>query len=301
MDISVIIPTYKPGEYIWKCLDSLRSQTLSHDRFETIIIVNGCREPYYGQIKEYLDTWPQSMKTTLVYTDCEGVSNARNMGLDLAKGDYVSFVDDDDWLSANYLEGLLAEADGDASLVIANVKNYDESTSSLKDDWLSACYDRNASLSTIHTPRPTLLSCRSFLSVACCKLVARKAIGNYRFDTNFKQGEDSLFFFTISHRLHHFGVAAPDVIYFRRLRKNSPSRTRSLNKIIRDNAKLAFAFTKTYIKDIRHYNAPFFATRIMACVKAGTRVPSRSASQTSRGCQDKAAQPIGHCRLPDSE
>lgn len=300
MDVSVIIPTYKPGDYIWQCLDSLKGQTLSHDRFETIIIVNGCCEPYYRQIKEYLATWPQTMQTTLVQTDQGGVSNARNMGIDLAKGGYVSFVDDDDWLSANYLEGLLAEAAGNDSLVIANVKNYDENTSSLKDDWLSACYARNVSRSQ-GVPRPTLLSCRSFLSVACCKLVAREAIGGYRFDTQFKQGEDSLFFFTISHRLHHFGVAAPDVIYFRRLRQSSPSRTRSLSEIFRDNAKLAFAFTKTYVKGIRRYNALFFATRIMACVKAGTRVPSRSASQTSGQCRGMAVQPIDHCRQPDSE
>lgn len=271
LSVSVIIPTYKPGDYIWQCLDSVKNQTLSHDCFETIIILNGCNEPYYSQIKNYLSTWPDTMQTTLLQTDQAGVSNARNLGMEHAEGLYVSFLDDDDWLSDNYLDGLLAQTtDNPPPIVIANVKNYDENTSSLKDDWLSACYKKNYS-PTPDTRHPSLMSCRSYLSVACCKLVAREVIGCNRFNTHFKQGEDALFFFTISHRLHHFGVAAPDVIYFRRLRQASPSRTRSIGSVFKDNFTLAGAFAKIYLKGIHKYKALFFATRILACVKATIR------------------------------
>ena len=250
MDISVIIPTYKPGDYIWQCLDTLKTQTLSHERYETIVILNGCNEPYYSQIKDYLATWPETMQATLVQTDQGGVSNARNIGIDKAKGQYICFVDDDDWLSANYLEGLLDKADGSGSLVIANVKNYDEGTSLIKDDWLSACYKRNQS----DPSKASLMSCRSYMSVACCKLVGREAIGNYRFNTHFKQGEDSLFCAVISHKLNHFGVANPDVIYYRRLRQSSASRKRSIGSVFKDNLVLAFAFAKTYVKACGKYN-----------------------------------------------
>lgn len=142
MDISVIIPTYKPGDYIWQCLDSLKSQTLSHDRFEAIIILNGCNEPYCSQIKNYLANWPQTLQHTFAQTDEGGVSNARNMGIDLAKGKYLSFLDDDDWISPTYLERLYEKAVNDETLVIANVKNYDEKAKEMRDDWLSASYKK---------------------------------------------------------------------------------------------------------------------------------------------------------------
>ena len=267
MDISVIIPTYKPGDYIWQCLDSLKDQTLAHERYELIIIVNGCNEPYHSQITTYLAAWPKALKVTVIQTDQGGVSNARNMGIDRACGRYVSFVDDDDWVSPTYLEGLLSVCHGDDAMAIANVKNLDERTGQMRDDWLSASYKKNAK----KPERATLMSCRSFLSAACCKLTARKAIGDYRFDTRYKQGEDSLFNAMMSHRLKQFGVASQECIYYRRLRQTSAARSRSLWSITRDNAALAMIFTTTYLKGIRYYSPLFFATRVLACVKATIR------------------------------
>ena len=267
MDVSVIIPTYKPGDYIWQCLNSLKDQTLSYDKYELIIVVNGCCEPYYSDILSYLDKCNQRLYATVLQTDKGGVSNARNMGLDVAKGQYVCFIDDDDWVSPTYLEGLLSAATGVDSVVVANVKNYDENTSFLRDDWLTACYDKNREA----PDRASLMSCRSFMSVACCKLTALEAIGEYRFDTRFKQGEDSLFNATMSHRLKKFCIAPPDAIYFRRIRQNSAARSRSLKCIFRDNIVLAWAFVKIYLRNADQYNFRFFVTRILGCLKAVIR------------------------------
>lgn len=267
IDISVIIPSYKPGDYLWQCLDSLRDQTLDHERYELIIILNGCNEPYHGQIISFLRAWPKALKVTVIQTDKGGVSNARNMGIDKACGRYVSFVDDDDWVSPSYLEGLLSVIHGDEAMAIANVLNLDERTGRMRGDWLSACYEKNAKM----PDKASLMSCRSFLSAACCKLTARKAIGNYRFDTRYKQGEDSLFNAVMSHRLKQFGVAPQESIYYRRLRQTSAARSRTLWSITRDNAALAMVFTTTYLKGIRYYSPLFFATRILACAKATIR------------------------------
>ena len=98
MDISVIIPTYKPQDYIWTCLDSLVNQTLSYDHFEVIIILNGCSEPWKSQIEDYIASNMSAMNVTFIQTDIPGVSNARNLGLDAIKGDYVFFIDDDDYM-----------------------------------------------------------------------------------------------------------------------------------------------------------------------------------------------------------
>ena len=267
MDVSIIIPTYKPGDYIWQCLDSLKDQTLAHERYELIIIVNGCNEPYHSRIVTHLSTWPKALKTTIIQTDQGGVSNARNLGIDKACGRYVCFIDDDDWVSPSYLEGLLSVVHGDEAMAIANVKNLDERTGQMRGDWLSACYNKNVG----KPEQASLMSCRSFLSVACCKITARKAIGDYRFNVHYKQGEDALFNAEMSHRLKQFGVAPQDCIYYRRLRQNSAARSRSLWSITRDNAALAMIFTKTYLKGIGHYSPLFFATRVLACGKATLR------------------------------
>ncbi|MBR5052044.1 MAG: glycosyltransferase family 2 protein [Bacteroidaceae bacterium] len=266
-DISVIIPTYKPGDYIWQCLDSLKEQTLAHDRYELIIIVNGCNEPYHSQIAAHLSSWPNALKTTIIQTDQGGVSNARNMGLDFVKGKYVCFIDDDDWVSPTYLEGLLSVVHGDDAMAIANVINLDERTGQMRGDWLSNCYNKNAK----KPEQASLMSCRSFMSVACCKITACKAIGDYRFDTRYKQGEDALFNAEMSHRLKLFGVAPQDCIYYRRLRRNSAARSRSLWSITRDNAALAMRFSIIYLKGICHYSPIFFANRVLACAWATIR------------------------------
>lgn len=270
-DISVILPTYRPGAYLRDCLDSLWVQTLSHDRFEVIIILNGCNEPFKTEIEDCLKQKPKDIEVHLIQTDRGGVSNARNMGIDLARGRYVCFIDDDDWVSPSYLEGLLNAVSGERGMVIANVLNYDEVKNEIVSDWLTECYERNARQSD----KASLMSCRSFMSVACCKLTAREAIGDYRFDTHFKQGEDSLFNAVMSHRLTDFGVAAPDVIYYRRLRQGSVSRTRALSSVFKDNFLLIVAFSKIYFKGIGKYNTLFFVTRILACLKATFREMKR--------------------------
>ena len=75
--ISVIIPTYKPGAYLWKCLDSLESQTMDKQQYEVIIILNGCRDPYYENIIHHIGKY--SMNIHVAQTDVAGVSNARNL------------------------------------------------------------------------------------------------------------------------------------------------------------------------------------------------------------------------------
>ena len=106
MEISVIIPTYKPQDYLWRCLDSLDGQTLAKDKFEVILVLNGCKEPYDGEIKNYAVNHSQ-LPLDYIQTDKGGVSNARNIGIDAANGDYITFIDDDDYVSPRYLEALL--------------------------------------------------------------------------------------------------------------------------------------------------------------------------------------------------
>ena len=107
MKISVIIPSYKPGDYFRVCLASLKSQTLSKDKFEVIIILNGCSEPWLSEVKALIENYARDVAIRLIQTGTPGVSNARNIGIDNAKGEYITFIDDDDYVSPRYLENLL--------------------------------------------------------------------------------------------------------------------------------------------------------------------------------------------------
>lgn len=106
MKISVIIPTYKPQDYLWECLDSLVAQTFPKEDFEVILVLNGCHEPWNSTIREYIDTRMQGMNVNYMHTNQGGVSNARNIALDKVKGEYITFIDDDDLISPTYLEVL---------------------------------------------------------------------------------------------------------------------------------------------------------------------------------------------------
>ena len=86
IDITVIIPTYKPQDYLKECIRSIAQQTLDKSRFELIIVLNGCNEPYRQNIQSWLQPYPQ-MQVRLIQTDTPGVSNARNIGLDHAHGE----------------------------------------------------------------------------------------------------------------------------------------------------------------------------------------------------------------------
>ena len=113
MKVTVIIPTFKPKEYIWECLDSVANQTFPKDDFEVIIVLNGCCEPWKNDIDRYINQNMNGINVRFIQTDFPGVSNARNIALDNAEGQYVAFLDDDDFVSENYLSQLYEKASED--------------------------------------------------------------------------------------------------------------------------------------------------------------------------------------------
>ncbi|WP_337573129.1 glycosyltransferase family 2 protein [Prevotella sp.] len=257
--VSVIIPTYKPKAYLWNCIDSICRQTIGIENIELLIVVNGCGEEYVQSIKDYLSN-KSDIKVHLLHTDVAGVSNARNIGIDIANGKFLCFIDDDDWISDNYLETLVAMAGDNADVVEANVCDYIEDTDTYKDDYLTKafmCCQDKSDLS--------LMQARKFMSSACCKIIRRSVVGKARFDCRFSIGEDSLFMATISRHIKKICVSFPEAIYYRRVRTGSASRKKdTLWVFVKRYSRLAKAYTKLLLSDVTHYNWLFFATRYVA-------------------------------------
>lgn len=217
MGISVIIPTYRPKDYLWQCLRSVANQTIDKSQMEVIIVLNGCAEPWQTQIQTFIDKEMKDIQVRLLQTDTPGVSNARNIGIEAARGEYISFVDDDDWLSAVALEEMSKLVSSNA-IVCCDVQCVHPTTKAVSTDYLHDSYLRNKNT------RASLWSARSYFSTSCCKLIPKDVIATTRFDCRFAVGEDSLFMSQLAYRVQNIRFAPASAIYFRRLSLDSASR-----------------------------------------------------------------------------
>ena len=97
--VSVIIPVYNVEKYLPECLDSILGQT--HRRLEIIVIDDGSSD-CTGRIADEYSQKDSRLK--VIHQENSGVSVARNAGLDAAVGDFVAFMDGDDWADADWIE-----------------------------------------------------------------------------------------------------------------------------------------------------------------------------------------------------
>ena len=120
--VSIIVPVYNTQAYLKECLDSLINQTLKE--IEIIIINDGSTDNSINIIKEYEE---KDNRIKLIDKENEGQSATRNKGLEQASGEYVAFVDSDDYIDLNMYENLYDSArKNKADLVIcdySNIKN----------------------------------------------------------------------------------------------------------------------------------------------------------------------------------
>lgn len=112
--ISVIVPVYNVKDYLRKCLDSICSQT--YRNLDIIIIDDGSTDGSGEICDEYATKDP---RIKVLHKENGGQSVARNRGLDIAKGDYIAFVDSDDWLESEMYQDLydnIVRYDADISM-----------------------------------------------------------------------------------------------------------------------------------------------------------------------------------------
>lgn len=259
--ISVIIPTARPQTYLDECLESLEKQTFGKDSYEVLIILNGEKEPYATDIQCKLSRY--SFHSRFFYTSVSGVSNARNIGLDNVRGEYVCFIDDDDYVSANYLSGLydVAVKTSPNAVVVSNVITFiNKDDKSFGIDYIGRAFNQLSK-----EPTDSLFKKRKFLSSSCCKLIPMQIIGENRFDVNIRLGEDSLFMYMISNKIHSIKLSNFKTIYYIRLRSGSASRTHS-NRIdsMFNKLYLINMYIKTYLYAPDMYSFKLLISRVVA-------------------------------------
>lgn len=102
MKISVIIPVYNVEKYLKRCLDSVVTQT--YKNLEIILVDDGSTDNSGKICDEYA---AKDKRIIVIHKENGGLSDARNKGLDICTGDYISFIDSDDWIDLNYFDVLL--------------------------------------------------------------------------------------------------------------------------------------------------------------------------------------------------
>ena len=260
MKISVIVPTYKPQAYLLECLDSIYNQTLPKLDYELVLVLNGCNEPYNTQIKKWISNH-NDLQIQFFQTDLGGVSNARNIAINNANGEYITFIDDDDYISSTCLERLFEYADKDTITAAYPYAFRDGNPQKQLPYSYTKFYDIYENAGKLNAKY-----IRQYFSGPCMKLFHKSIINSKRFNPNFRIGEDSLFMFLISDKFKYFQVVSKDAVYYRRYRENSAVTTkRSSKEILSNSAKLLYEYSCIYFKSPFSYSI----IQYMRCV-AGT-------------------------------
>lgn len=103
--ISVIVPVYNVQEYLPRCVDSILAQT--YENLEIILVDDGTKDASDKICDEYA---ARDARIRVIHKENGGLSSARNAGIDIAKGEYLSFVDSDDWIEPDTYAHMLGAA-----------------------------------------------------------------------------------------------------------------------------------------------------------------------------------------------
>lgn len=183
--ISIIVPVYNAEKYLHKCIDSILAQ--SYSNFELLLIDDGSKDHSHDIC---IDFSKKDERIKVLNKSNGGVSSARNLGLDNANGDWLTFVDADDTLSRDFLAHLVTGIDECVSLVVSNCdvimkgKVY-QSHVTLENTTVSG----NQMLIR-------LLKGDNVRNEVWAKLFRCSFIGNERFSNEIMIGEDLLFLLT---------------------------------------------------------------------------------------------------------
>lgn len=121
MDLSIIVPIYNVEEYLVECLKSLYK--IGSLRYEVILVNDGSKDNSYEIMKEFKKLYPK--ETIIVDKENGGLSSARNAGLRVAKGKYVSFIDSDDFIDTDEFEKFVIDGiKSRVDIAVGNMRYY---------------------------------------------------------------------------------------------------------------------------------------------------------------------------------
>lgn len=218
--ISIIVPAYNNKDYIDCCINSLRKQT--YKNLEVLIIDDGSDEEI-GSMYDKYTKWG----IRVIHKPNGGVSSAHNIGLLEAKGEYICFVDSDEYVAAEFIEKLynaIQKYHVDIS-ACAYRRVTDENYSSLVQNKANKIVEYHISADDKWSN--VLKNSHSAEGFLWNKMFAKKCIKNLQFDESFKMSEDMLFVFHALERINDIVVVDIPLYFYR---SNMKSATANKNR-----------------------------------------------------------------------
>ena len=250
--ISIIIPVYNVEQYLPKCLDSILAQTYKNLE---IILVNDGSQDNSGKICD--DYAKKDTRIKVIHQKNGGVAAARNMGLSIANGEWIGFLDSDDWIEQDmfeYLLNLTLKYDAD----VAQCGIFFEDNINIKE----IQYPKKEYFAPYGIEKFTNSDMQLIINSVCNKLYRADIIRDIRYDTNYPIGEDLLFNIEVMLKINGivFGILRKyHYIYYKDSTshlaptlKKLESNNKVLEKIcnlVKDNARAKRYFEIEQLKD----------------------------------------------------
>lgn len=238
MKFSIIIPVYNVEQYLRKCLDSVLEQSYKGD-YEVICVNDGSTDSSLAILEEYAE---KRDKIKIINQANGGLSEARNAGLRAAQGEYIWFVDSDDWIEYNSLDVLSKNLDNEDVICFNGKRYFEDGTKETPDEGIDITnisgwdyYNRYA------------LQTRKFHFV-CVVLRAYKReflLSNNLFFEPGMYHEDNLFTPFLCYYAQKVEVI-PDILYYYRIREGSITQTFN-EKRLSDKIKIANLLSSFFI------------------------------------------------------
>lgn len=231
--VSIIVPVYNADKYICKCVDSILAQT--YKRIEVILINDGSTDKSHSLIKKQYYT---DDRLVYIALSNRGVSKTRNYGIGLAKGEYITFVDSDDWIHDSFIEEAVKNIEkynldfilGGTEKVFSkyhekcmvysekDILIYQNSMNEFIAKVISNGIVKNSPLNSLFTSGPV------------CKLFKKNIIKTLKFNEELVIGEDTIFNLEVLEKSKKIGIV-PQIWYY--YRRNNDSVTQKYNSKIK--------------------------------------------------------------------
>lgn len=256
--ISVVVPVYNMEKYLMECLESIAAQTL--DGIQVLLIDDGSRDSS-GQIcKDFTAAHPNF---EYYHKENGGTASARNLGLHHARGEYIGFVDSDDWIEPNMFETMYrAVKEADADIVycrMAGLADYVE---------VPAGVYRGDEIQNTLYPKllPHVVSSGTFRTMDwgnCSRLYRRSMVhGNgIRFCSRSRRCED--FAFSVECAIHAKSYVVLDAGELYHYRPNENSKSRSYTKNMWQSIRALMSYMAEMTGKCREYN---FTDAMQICI-----------------------------------
>lgn len=239
--VSVIVPIYNAERYIKRCIDSLINQT--YDNLEIIIVNDGS----YDKSKYICENYAKKdARIKLINKENEGVSIARNLGISHATGEYIMFVDADDYLDSCAIEKLISLLKTySVDIVKMNYTNFYDNGKTLINKMNFDAKYINSVISNNNNSLEDIIAETYFLNVIWGQLIKTELVKNIKFNRDLIYGEDLLFNYQLLNKTNKIYIT--DYIgYFYYINSNGANQNYDYDKIIIKLENLIYIYSYIY-------------------------------------------------------